>query len=631
MSNTPQFLRNSTAAASLLIVFALIIALNVIVSNMRMRLDVTEDKVYTLSEGTKAILGKLDKDVSIKLFISRSSKDIPPQFKDYASEVEDLIAEYELLAKGRIKVERYDPKPDSDEELWAVNFGVPGQSISFGGPQFYLGLAIVSGDKKDSIPFLNPDNRRELEYTLTRMVMQVSTSKKPKLGVVSSIPVMGVQAPPFAMPGQPMQQGRPPFLLFQEISQLYDIQELSMPLKAVPTDLSALLVIHPKSVDTDSVYAIDQFVMNGGNLLVYVDPLGVLDARDNPSPNPMGGPPVNSDLPELFKAWGVEYSPNKVVADPNALFGGERENIMTFLALKDENMNLEDVVTSRLSLCAMYNAGSFKVTPTEGVSVDSLVQTSEAANHVGDMQARFGGQAIAQEFKRGKEKLDLAVRLSGKFKSAFPDGPPKKEEEAPEVTPAVPFSTDGHLAQAASESVIILIADVDILYDEANFQVIQTPFGNQAMRQNDNPFLFGNSVEQVLLGSAELTKVRSKQRTDRYFERVRKMEQKADAAIQDEAKKFQAEIDEANDRLRQIQAASQGDGRMIIDAQQKEEEQINKRIVEVQKELRELRKTHREDIEKLENQVTASSIFLMPCLIALFGFGFWFYRRSKTA
>jgi ABC-type uncharacterized transport system involved in gliding motility auxiliary subunit len=371
--------------------------------------------------------------------------------------------------------------------------------------------------------------------------------------------------------------------------------------------------------------------MNGGNLLVYVDPLGVLDARDNPSPNPMGGPPVNSDLPELFSAWGVDYSPNKVVADPNAIFGGERDNMLTFLALKEENMDREDILTSRLNLCAMYNAGSFKVDPPEGITVTKLIKSSDVANHVGDMQARFGGQALSRDFTRGKEALNLAVRLSGKFKSAFPDGPPAKPEEDKADGAGTPATT--HLSEASSESIVILVGDVDMIYDEANFQMVQTPFGNQAIRQNDNPFLFGNAVEQVVLGSPELTLVRARNKTDRYFEKVRQMEMKAQAAAEEQDKQFEQELEQANNRLRELQVADQeSNGRLILGAEAEQEiDKLRKKILQLEKDRRELRKTLREDIEALGFRVKLSSIFLMPFMILVFGIGFSVYRRSKTA
>src|ERR1035437_3846780 len=313
---TRQLWKFTGSLVGLLALLAILIAANIILSRVRVRVDLTGEKLYTLSEGTRAVLKSLDGPVTLKFFFSGSAAEVPMPLKNFARQVEDLLKEYELASGNKIVVETYNPKPDSDAEEWAQRYGITGERMGITDAALYLGLVAVKGDTHSVLPFLDPRNEEMLEYNITRMIARVANPKKPVIGILSSLPVMGVRSFPYAMPGQPPPKNQPPWVAFQDLNKDYDVRQLPVEADAIDPAIDVLIVVHPKAISEKTQHAIDQFVLRGGRLLAFIDPLCLADAMNQEAAMGMARP--MSDLGRLTAAWGITYEPDKVVADLSA-------------------------------------------------------------------------------------------------------------------------------------------------------------------------------------------------------------------------------------------------------------------------------------------------------------------------
>ena len=377
------FWKISGGVVGLLAVLAILVAGNVLIGMMRMRADFTGEKLYTLSDGSKAILKKIDQPVTLKFFFSRSLPDVPPYIKNYADEIEDLLKEYSIASGGKITVEKYDPQPDSEAEDWAQHYGLSGQPLDmFGGSAVYCGLVAVMGDKEAALPSLDPQAESTLEYGITRLVYRIGHPEKPAVGVMSSLNVLGRQAPPFAMPGQPRMQSIPRWAVFQDLSEDYDLREVPTTVDRIDESIKSLIVVHPKDLPDSALYAIDQFVLRGGRLLAFVDPMCVVDA-ETAGASPFSMPKLSSDMKPLFDAWGVDYDAGKVVGDYRAasrvrVGEGRAEESPIWLSLTAGNLNRKDILTSQLGSIMIPYAGAVYATATKDITVTPLITTSDS-------------------------------------------------------------------------------------------------------------------------------------------------------------------------------------------------------------------------------------------------------------
>lgn len=409
------------SATGALIVLAILIAFNAIVGSLKIRKDMTEERIYTLSGGTKKFLSGLDRTVTLKLFYSQSNENLPIPFKNYAQRVTDLLREYETRSRGRIALETYDPKPDSDEEEWAQRYGLAGQTLDMLGmqPDFYFGLVAVSGSREAVLPFLAPGAEPQLEYLFTRLIHEVTRSGRPKIGVLSPLRVMGDPRMPFGAPQGGNSRG---WQVMQELARQYELVPLNNELDRVADDIETLLVIHPREMSDKALFAIDQFVLRGGRLLAFVDPLCMADEESESTP--YGGGPGSSDLNKLTKAWGYELVPGQVVADIEAashVSFGDRgaERLPTWLTLRPDNINRDEIATASLKSLMMPFPGAFKGKAAEGLKEVTLVNSFENASLLPAFRAMQAG-AEKMQMARPEGQLALALRLQGRFKTAFP-------------------------------------------------------------------------------------------------------------------------------------------------------------------------------------------------------------------
>ena len=620
-----RIVRACSGVVGFLIVLCILIALNVVLSNFNLRLDVTEERLHTLSDGSRNLLGKLERDVTLKFFFNGSAAEVDVGLKNYARRVEDLLAEYELAAGGRIILEKHDPKPDSDAEDWARRYGVAGQAVGgmgFGGPVVYLGLVAVADDVHEVIPALDPRAESLLEYQMTRMISRLANPGQARVGVMSSLPVLGRPGSPYAMPGRPQTPPQPPWAVFSEISKDYEVVDVPVASTEIDPSLDTLLLVHPKKLSDPTLYAIDQFVLAGGGLVVFVDPMCMTELEMMGPTSPMGGPDVSSNLERLFAAWGVTFDTQHVVADMQSasLLRGPNnttEESPVWLSLRGGRVNAFDVLTSRLEFLMLPFAGHVSAAATEDVTVSTLASTSRDAAPVAAMMARMGAEAVRHEFKSGDKRLDLIVRLFGKLKTAFPGGLPESGGAPP-------------LSESRQESTVIIVGDVDMLYDR--FCVRELDFLGFKTHQpmNDNLVFFANVVDQ-LAGGADLVGVRSRGKTDRPFKRVMDLEAKAKSRWRQEEQALQTTLEDAQRRLNELQSQKEQSQQYIVSPeQQKEVEKFLAQELETKKQLKKVRRSLREDIERLGMWVKLVNVMLMPLCVGLFGVGFWAVRRTRS-
>jgi ABC-type uncharacterized transport system involved in gliding motility auxiliary subunit len=632
MSKVASLLKTTGGIAGLVAVLAILVSVNIILSSLRIRVDLTENQLYTLSAGSKALIGKLDRPVVLKLFFNSSAAEAPVPLKNHAREVWDLLKEYQIVGGRNVVIEKYDPKPDSEAEEWAQKYGLAPQSAGMFGPNLYFGLVAVAGDTEGAIPAIDPRQEQLLEYNITRLIYRVSHPQKPKIGVMSGLPVLGRQDMPYAMPGQPRPPASAPWLSFQDLRKDYDVREIPAGTESIDSDLQALIVVHPKNLADTTLYAIDQFVLRGGHLLAFVDPMSAADLELSPPQQAMFNmPQASSTLGRLFDAWGVDFSGDKVVADPRALtrvrnMANQVEESPVWLSLRKENMAGGDILTAELESLLMPFAGSFSDRTSEDIAFTPLIQASKSSGLVSAMSAQFGNQAIRGEMKAQGTAVNLAVRLTGTFRTAFPDGKPKREPKEGEPPAPEPAGED----LKSGTGTVILVGDVDMVSDrfcaqEVNFMGFK---GHQPLNDNINFFL--NAVEQIA-GSTDLIGIRSRGEFDRPFDRVLALQEKATTAWRDQEKLLEERLSETQRQINEIEASKKDKSqRFILSAEQQQAIQnFRQEESRIRRELKNVRKSLRQDIERLGVSVKVVNIVMMPVLVSLVGVAFGLYRRRS--
>ncbi len=621
-NNKKAFSRVTAGAAGLALLLASIAAATLIIANLRLRADLTAERLFTLSKGSKAILSKLENDVVLKFYFSRTSPEMPMGLKTYADQVLDLLKEYELAGKGRVRLEAYDPKPDSDSEERAQHYGIePQQTNPFGQP-VYFGLVAVnaSGENPQVIPGLNPRTEATLEYDVTRLITRVAWPEKPVVGVLSSLAVLGEPQNPMMMMRrrQPQNQG---WAAFQELRNNYTVREVKADTEAIDPDITTLVVVHPKDLSDKALFALDQFVLRGGRLIVCVDPFSVADFEANQQQNPMmmqfgGGQAGPSTLGKLFDAWGVAFDTTKVVADMSCATklnagNGRVEDNPAFLSLERANLTSGDLLTAQLSQIMMPFAGALSANTAPGVTFTPLITTSaDNACLVDQMNAQFGMSAMRAQLKPDGAARVLAARLQGTFKTAFPEGLAPEEGGNTNAPPA-------HLTSGSGT--VLVFGDTDFLNDRFCVQVMNTLFGQVAQPINDNLTLFGNVVEQFA-GREELIGVRSRGQFNRPFDKVDALEVEAMKKWQAQEEELEKKLQETRQRLTELQQNKSGNERLILSKEQQAEiEQFRKTQADTSKQLKAVRKNLNRDIETLGLVLKVLNIAGIPLLVIAFG------------
>jgi len=600
----------------------IVIALNLIAARVRQRIDLTAENAYTLSPGTRAILAKVDTPIQIRFYCTKNPSTMPVFLSTYAQRVDDLLGEYRQASKGKIDVQRLNPEPDSDAEDSARLDGVEGQQTRTG-EKVYLGLSVGMLDQKQALSFLAPDRERLLEYDISRAIARVMTAEKPVIGVMSPLPVMGQANPMMQMQQQQRSQ---PWAFISELTRDFNVKKVEVTADKIPDDIKVLVVIHPKAASDNLQYLLDQFVLRGGKLIAFVDPLCALD-RPPSAPGQM--PPMStSSLDKLFRAWGLTFDGTKVVADMEHVAQLQDGPNPAVLALNETAINKDDVVTANADNMVMAFAGTFSGTVADGLISTVLIKTSKHSGLVDGMTASYAAGQIAGQLPPSSMEYPLAIRLTGRFKSAFPDGKPKPAASPGEQKPEE--KSEPGLKESAEPSTVVLIGDADMIQDPVAVREIQTVGQRLIMPLNSN-LSFAQSVVEQLAGDSNLIAVRSRASRERPFTVVKKIQADAEANFRTKIKDLEGSLAETQRKLSELQKSKDGGQRFILSPEQQQElTSFRKKEADARIQLKDMRKQLRSEIDSLENRIKWLNIAGMPVMVVLAGFGLAAMKRKRT-
>ncbi len=625
------------------VVFVIVVLINYIAGFVNLRLDLTENKVYTLSDGTKRILDRIDTPITIRYYVTDDAGVMSPAERTYARRIDDFLTEYKKAAKGQITIKKLNPEPDTDAEDSARLDGVgPGMSRETGN-QVYLGLAVECVDQVEVLPFLAARPETLLEYDLSRAIARVHDAKKAKVVVMTSLKVAGS-----GMMGGMMGQQRPqePWFFYSDMLKDYDVQTIPISSKEIPEGTNVLIVLHPYDITDEGQFAIDQYLLKGGKVMILVDPKLFAARFLSPPPNPQmpqpGGPAPSSNVDKLFAAWGIEFKANEVLLDmtyQTQIRGGEYAP--TILSFSTDALNDDDAITSHMSDIFCIMPGAFLGEPKEGINKEVLLHSSRLNQLVSSFSAdptQQGNVANMREnFKESGEERALIMRLSGAFPSAFPDGDPavkkdeddeksadkKAEKKEPEPAPS--------LKKSKKDGVVLLFSDADMIYDQFCVQKQEILGQTFVQMSNGNISLFQNAVEQMA-GDPELINVRSRSSARRPFTKLNEILRKSESKYMGKVRELEDERRAAEARLNEIQANKpEGQEAILTEEQQAEIENFKVKAVEANKELRQVRKDLRSEFDSLQALIKIGNTFGVVLLVILAGILLSLIRRARTA
>lgn len=620
----------------ILIALVLFVAVNIIsnASFKSLRLDLTDQNLYTLSQGSKNIIGSLEEPITLRFYLSQHLVNSLPGINSYAVRVRELLEEYARIAGGNLKLEIIDPEPFSEAEDRAVGFGLKGVPLEGGNDTFYFGLAgSNSVDDEEVIEFFQPSRQEFLENDITKLVYQLSNPKSQVVGLISTLPIDGAPAMNPFMGG-----GQPAWMVIEQIRQLMEVRKLETTVDSIPDDISVLMLVHPKDLSQRTLYAIDQFVLRGGRLLTFVDPYS---EADEPAPNPQNpmaamNAPRNSDLSKLFDAWGISMEQGKVVADITRAQRvqtrqGRQMKVISYpvwMDLREQNFNANDIVTSKLDNIVIATAGSLSQKAGASTQFLPLIRSGKEAMLIDTSKLGMfsDAEALARDYQPAGQNFTLAARVTGAVKTAFPEGQPAAEGEADKAEEAKDKAA--HLSESKEDINIIVIADTDLLEDQFWVQVQNFLGSRMAIPHAANASLVTNALDN-LTGSNDLISVRNRGSFSRPFTKVEEIKLEAERKFREQEQALTARLQQTEQKLRELQNQKQGGGMLVLSAEQQAEiERFRDEQLKIRKELRGVQHALQKDIEGLENAMMFINIWMMPLLIGFGGIGLSLYRRQ---
>ena len=685
--------KESTAGITAIVVIAIIVVLNYLVGGVgvgNFRLDLTENKVYTLSEGTEKILARVsaDKPVTIRFYETTDDRIMPSFMKPFARTVEDLLLEFEKAAGSeKVTMEKYFPNPNTDDEDKAREDELQGRQVNQEGDNVYLGFTVQCGAKKEVVPFILPNEETQLEYYVARAINKVIATNTTVIGVMSQIPVQGSPMYPYQR-----QQGQEPWQIVQQLRRDYEVREVAMTSEKIDSDVTVLLVIHPGDITEKAEFAIDQYLLKGGKVLAFVDPQCWVAQAYNGRPNPMTGQSSfvaqSSDLPNLLKAWGIGYKKDMVVVDMNYRDALEGRVNPTALLLRGDAIG-KDRVTEGLPAIKMASAGALSVAKIEGIDSKVLLESSEASDMIDSPTAESLRNTPLAKFNNSGRKKVLGVRLTGKFATAFPNGAPKdpappagapKPEgggaqteagapaaatpapaaaptpaaapaAAPAATPAAAPATpaaapatpaaapapdaptaapasasDGSLKESVNSDGLVMIFSDADMLHDF-FALAQDQ--RTGGFSNANLPLFLNSIESMA-GGGDLLAVRSRASVNRPFVKLDEMRAKVEQQYRPKVEELEGRLQDTVTKL--ASRAPNANGVILVDpTKDKEFKELKETQVEINREIRQIKKQQTADVDRIKSMLMWLNIAAMPLLVIVVGLLLAMRRQSTTA
>ncbi len=648
--------RRTLAGLSVAVVLVFFVAINVLGQRALVgaRLDLTQDRLFTLTQGTRTILNSMDEPITLRFYFSAQLGKELPGLAKYASRVRDLLEEFTALSGKGIRLELIDPIPFSDAEDQAVAFALQGIPLDRTGEMVYFGLAATnSTDDEETIPFFSPDREQFLEYDLAKLIFSLINPKRKIVGLMTTLPLKGY---PGSIMSRISSLGKP-WQIIKHLEQSFTVSTVKPDADAIPAEVDVLLVVHPAELPPKTLYAIDQFILGGGRAVIMVDPLAEVAER---IPGFTGKKvPIGSDLKPLFDAWGIELAPGKAVGDRLAarrVNAGTRQRVQPvdyppWLALQKSNFASDDLTTSELDVMNMAAAGALKLKPGAKVKFTPLIHSSNKSMlmDVEKLKGKPDFFALLRDFKPANIPFAIAARISGPVKSAYPDGPPKpeekkddkdkdkKDEKTPEKTEEEKAEDAKEKAEAAVEAAaklakqikahlkaskddinVIVIADVDMLQDRFWVQ-LQNLFGEVIAIPISNNVDFVVNALDNLSGSNALIGLRARGVSSRPFTVVEDLTRAAELRLRAKERELQTRRQDTEKKLEKLQRPGQAQGRpaVLTKAQVKEINKFKGELLRIRKQLRQVQLELRRDIETLQSQLWFINIGLIPILVAV--------------
>lgn len=591
----------------------------------RVRLDVTEENLYTLSDGTKSILGKLDAPIKLKLYYSKTAANKGTEglraFNNYYLYVRELLREYVAHSRNNLSLQLIDPRPDTPEEEDAQVFGLKKFQLTDTESYFFGLVAENESGVEKIIEFFDPNQKEKLEYDLTKLIYTVLNPQKKSIGVLSSLDVVQEDVAPYMAQIMRMQgknvEGS--WNVISMLKELYEVKKLEKDVEKI-SGVDTLVVIHPKDFSEKTLYAIDQYVLQGGNLLILADPAAV-----SAQGHAMFGPTSSPDpaFKKLMDKWGVEV-PGDTYAGDKYLSGigkfSPNEPTSRLLALLNCNLDCtreyKDNISSGINNTNFVFPGVVKTNDIEGVVHSPLLSTTNKGNTYRATGYELNSaQALWQKFSEGSKPVIIANKTFGKFKTAFPEGIASEKQKKKS-------KNKDHLAESKKESAIVLFSDVDFI---ANQFAFKRTFLGPAVA-NDNSTLFLNSIE-ALVGNIDLMSVRSKGRIDRTFDVINEIEFAAQKKTADKVKQINASIARFQQELNELgQKATAGNLALLQNEGIRKKKELAKKIAALKKELRAVKRAGREKVESIGKILQYINTLVVPVLVIIFGF---YYNRTR--
>ena len=625
--NNP-IIKKLLTGSGLLVAVVLFLTVNILSNTLfkSARIDLTDGDIYTLSQGSKNIITALDEPITLRFYLSEKLATTLAGVSNYTIRVRELLEQYQRESNGKINLELLDPEPFSEEEDRAVGYGLQGVAVDTVNTTFYFGLVGTNAtDEEETITFFQPNREAFLEYDITQLIYRLANPKKRVVGIMSTLAIQGAGAAGFMQ-----KDAAKPWMIVEQIRELFDVRTLETNIDTIPADVDVLMLVHPKGLSDDTLYAIDQYVLKGGHAIVFVDPYSEAEQPETDPKNPFAAmqAPRYSEIDNLLGAWGLEMVKGKVIGDlktakkVRANKGGRVAVIdyPIWMTLTADNMS-DDIITANLEEIGVASMGHLVAKQGTDYKITPLLKSGKSAMQIATSKLGMMSDpsALAQDFKAEGTEFMMAVRVAGKFNSAFPDGKPKSEEDDKEAKEATKDDTGKHLNQATDTVNLIVIADTDMLEDQFWVQVQNFLGQRVAIPHAANASFVVNALDN-LSGSSDLISVRNRGNSARPFTKVAEIKLAAEEKFRAKEKELQARLTQTEQKIRDLQNQKQGGGMLSLSLEQ--QSTINgfrAEQIKIRKELRQVQHELQKDIERLEGKMKFINIGMMPLLIGFFG------------
>jgi ABC-type uncharacterized transport system involved in gliding motility auxiliary subunit len=683
--------RRTLAWAGVALAAVTLLSVNLIASTAlrNAKVDLTKERLFTISEGTRNALRAIDEPIDVRVYFTKKLGELAPNYAKGFERVRTMLDRYSDISRGKVRVTYLDPEPFSDAEERAVAAGLKGVRLSQDGEMGYFGIAGTNTtDTEANLPFLALERERFLEYDVTKLIVTLAHQRKTTVGLLSGIPLEG-------SPGNPM-MGKGPTqgpLMLDQIKEFFEIKPIAKDAKEIPSDIGVLMVVQPEGLSPETAYAIDQFALNGGKVLAFVDPVAETQRQGNQMFMMMQGPPDLAQFNKLLASWGVSFDTSKVAADKDRARkvqfgsgpGAAVASYVLWLGLKQDNLDQRDVLAGNVSELNFASAGllekaagaATQFTPIVYTTASGMPVPAEAASMVPDPKA------LLRNYKAGGTPLTLAARISGDAKSAFPDGAPqppapaeakdkaatKAADKAAADKGSAPKSADkadkkgatdakaadkkadtAPAAKAADKKAepeaakapatpakqhvadgkvnVVVVADTDFLQDQFWLDIRELAGQQMALPYAHNGAFVLAALEN-LTGSDALISLRARGVADRPFDLVNQLRRDAEARYLSSEQALTERLKEVRTKLASLQ--KEGSGELVLsDKDRQEIEKFRADLIETQRELRLVKRELRKDIDRLDGVLKFFNIAAVPLLIGLVGVGLA-YRRRRPA